>query len=389
MSGNNYPGESNSGIPGISRSKLLSMAVAAPLFIRGTAAAFAGQTTADQQIAEPAALSSNACAPAYKAFRPASQPYVPVRTTQKPAGDIYIPHDFDEFSVDLGEIIMNFAIAGSSNRPALLLLPSQGEQWWGYEGAMKILSKDYHVFAVDLRGTGRTTITPGRYTIPNMGHDLIRFVEKVVRRPVITAGNSSGGVLSCWLSAYAPDGMVHAACYEDPPLFASELNPVYGPGVRDTIVGPKFRYRAKYLGDQWKIGDWEGYRKAVSDDIRLIPFKVPEKPGQQEKEYDPEWARAFYEGTVSQFCNHKTMLENVKVPVVLTHHFNLVVPFINFLVGALSDNQAEKVRELIEGAGQRFTYVSLPFAQHRLHYADPQRYCEILTKWVRELQLPV
>jgi hypothetical protein len=44
------------------------------------------------------------------------------------------------------------------------------------------------------------------------------------------------------------------------------------------------------------------------------------------KEYDPEWGRAFWTGTV----------------------------------GAISDLQAARVRELVEGAGQPFEYQSFP-----------------------------
>jgi len=44
---------------------------------------------------------------------------------------------------------------------------------------------------VDLRGQGRSTWTPGRYTIDNMGNDLARFISGRIGRPVTVAGNSS------------------------------------------------------------------------------------------------------------------------------------------------------------------------------------------------------
>ncbi len=52
----------------------------------------------------------------------------------------FVPHAFDERVVDLGEIRMNYATAGEAALPALLLVPSQSESWWGYEQAMRRLS---------------------------------------------------------------------------------------------------------------------------------------------------------------------------------------------------------------------------------------------------------
>ena len=141
----------------------------------------------------------------------------------------YIQHDFDEQLVDVGEVELNYAVAGDASKPALLLIHGQTESWWGYEAAMPRLAEHFEVFAVDLRGQGRSTRTPGRYTLDNMGNDLVRFIDTVIARPTYVSGLSSGGVLSAWLSAYAKPGQVIAALYEDPPLFASEVRPAMGP----------------------------------------------------------------------------------------------------------------------------------------------------------------
>jgi pimeloyl-ACP methyl ester carboxylesterase len=154
----------------------------------------------------------------------------------------YVAHGYPEQLADVadvGEVALNYATTGDRSRPALLLIPGQTESWWGYEAAMTLLAEHFEVFAVDLRGQGRSTRTPGRYTLDNMGNDLVRFIDVVIGRPTIVSGLSSGGVLSAWLSAYAKPGQVVAACYEDPPLFASEVRPATGPGIRQSI-GPMF-----------------------------------------------------------------------------------------------------------------------------------------------------
>jgi pimeloyl-ACP methyl ester carboxylesterase len=118
----------------------------------------------------------------------------------------FVPHAFPEELADLGEVRMNYSTAGESRLPALLLIPGQSESWWGYEAAMPLLAEHFQVYAVDLRGQGRSTWTPGRYTLDNMGNDLVRFLDLVIGRPAVVSGLSSGGVLSAWLSAYARPG---------------------------------------------------------------------------------------------------------------------------------------------------------------------------------------
>src|SRR5215470_6187658 len=127
--------------------------------------------------------------------------------------ETYIVHALAEQLVDLGEVRMNYATVGDKSSPPLLLIPGQTESWWGYERVMPRLAQHFEVFAVDLRGQGRSTRTPGRYTLDNMGNDLVRFIDMVIGRPTIVSGLSSGGVLAAWLSAYAKPGQIVAACY--------------------------------------------------------------------------------------------------------------------------------------------------------------------------------
>ena len=312
----------------------------------------------------------------------AEEPQVP----QQLARSIFVKHAYDERQVDLGEVAMNYATAGSPGKPALLLIPPQTRSWWNFEAAMKLLATDFQVFAVDLRGQGRSSRTPGRYTLDNMGNDLVRFVDLVIKRPVIISGCSSGGLLSAWMSAYAPPGMVRGAHYEDPPLFSSELTPPFGPGIRQTAAGQSFALMVQYLGDQWSVGDWAGFQRASSGG-RAVSVGNPagSEPPQNMKEYDPEWARSFYEGTAARNCNHQQMLKHVKVPVLLTHHRRAVDPNTGTLNGAFSEFQAQKVMEILESAGQKFEYVSLPDAAHAMHSADPKRFVGVLRPWAIEL----
>lgn len=333
------------------------------------------RTLVQGALAIPAAM---AAAPASAQTSPAAAPPlaagIPGRgpPPYKPA---FVPHSYPEMITDLGEVTMNYVVAGSPSKPALLLIPGQTESWWGYEAAIKLLEADFQVYAVDLRGQGRSTWTPGRYTLDNIGNDLVRFIATTIKRPVVTSGCSSGGVLSCWLSAYALPGQLRGAILEDPPLFASELTPAFGPSVRQTIVGPIFQRYAAFLGNQWSVANYAG----------MVGIGGPAEPPQNVKEYDPEWGRAHYEGTVAASCPHDRMLSKVKVPVLLTHHGRSVDESTGRLVGALTDLQARQAGAIIKKAGPSFDYVSLPDAAHAMHAAQPERFANVVRDWARKL----
>lgn len=317
-------------------------------------------------------------------------------------GDIFIAHAFQEQLVDLGEIRMNYASVGEPGRPALLLVPAQTESWWGYEQAMPLLAEHFQVYAVDLRGQGRSTQTPGRYTLDNMGNDLVRFIDVVIGRPTIVSGNSSGGVLAAWLAAYGKPGQLRGAVCEDPPLFSSETTPACGESIRQAI-GPLFALSSKWLGDQWSIGDWAGLQAAIPRELPphvLLALQrmrmgappdpsAPDEPPQNMKEYDPEWARSFWTGLAGAGCDHLRMLSSVKVPILLTHHFREIDPATGGLMGAVSDQQVAYARKLVTAAGQAFEVIDLPEMAHAMHAHDPQRFTSTIVDWTSSLSSTV
>ncbi|WP_243788462.1 alpha/beta fold hydrolase [Saccharopolyspora gloriosae] len=312
--------------------------------------------------------------------------------------DIFVEHGFPEHTADLGEIRMNYAVAGDPGNPAMLLVPGQSESWWGYEEAMRLLADRYQVYAVDLRGQGRSTWTPGRYSLDLFGGDLVRFIDQVIGRPVVVCGLSSGGVITAWLSAFAAPGQVRAAVYEDPPLFSSELTPAVGPSILQG-AGPIFRLWHKWLGPQWSIGDVAGMRAAMASELpsRMSAMLGGANTGdtagesaavpQNLREYDPEWGDAFVSGRVALNCDHKTMLSRVRVPVLFTHHFHFAEPETGNLIGAISDQQVAHARRLIESAGNSFTYRAFPEMPHSMHGHDPAAYVSTVTDWLDGLDL--
>jgi len=79
------------------------------------------------------------------------------------------------------------------------------------------------------------------------------------------------------------------------------------------------------------------------------------------------------------------MLSSVKVPVLLTHHFRHVDETTGVFMGALTDLQAARARELITACGQRVDYQSFPTMGHAMHEQDPQLFTRTLVDWADSL----
>ena len=128
----------------------------------------------------------------------------------------------------------------------------------------------------------------------------------------------------------------------------------------------------------------EGAAARLPEHLRFIP--IPEEPPQNLKEYDPEWGRSFWTGTVGASCDHERMLRSVKVSsVLLTHHRRITDDASGFLLGAMSDPQAQRVRDLLTAAGVKVEYRSFPDVGHSMHGDRPELYVETLLDWVKSI----
>jgi pimeloyl-ACP methyl ester carboxylesterase len=130
----------------------------------------------------------------------------------------------------------------------------------------------------------------------------------------------------------------------------------------------------------------EGSADHLPEHLKFFP--VPDEPPQNLKEYDPEWGRSFWSGTVAASCDHERMLRSVKVPaVLLTHHMRVTNEETGFLFGAMSDQQARRVQDLLADAGVNVTYRSFRDVGHSMHGDKPELYVETLLDWVKSLDV--
>ena len=134
---------------------------------------------------------------------------------------------FVEKSFDTGEVVINYA-EGPPNGPPILFIHGVTGNWRGFLPLMPAITMRWQVYAVDLRGHGKSGHKSGHYTLRDYARDLRTFIRNVIHRPVIIFGHSLGGMIATILAADNPD--IEAVVIGDSP-------PNYDGGLRDDMVG--------------------------------------------------------------------------------------------------------------------------------------------------------
>jgi pimeloyl-ACP methyl ester carboxylesterase len=283
---------------------------------------------------------------------------------------------------------LNYAEAGSG--PALVLVPAQSLPWQSYAKVMPALARDFHVYALDVRGHGKSERTPGQYTFARCGLDLVGFLREVVRAPAVCCGNSSGGLICIWAAAHAPE-RVRAVLAEDPPLFSAEW-----PRLRDdTWVHDLFTHAVMTLPDL--AGFFSTLSLPTRPGKKLISFPRPlawllgrairrrqaKVPGQPVdlpwlpmhlrllvrglSEYDVGFTRACVDGSICDM-DHADCLRRVRCPMLLLQATSFRDDQLG-LVGAMDDGDVSRARE-----AKPDLRVESWAKPHVMHLAAPRRY---------------
>lgn len=313
---------------------------------------------------------------------------------------------YSEKDVAVGDIRFHYAESEDNGKPDLLLLHAQLLDWFSYHTVLVSLSADYHVYAPDYPGHGKTAYPDDfEMNAENIGSSLAQFIEEVIGRPVMICGSSSGGLLAVWLAANRPK-LVKAVVLEDPPLFSSEY-----PAVRNTVAyrffsissraveedneGDFLRFWIKNARDFFRNNAFPGARVLLSFLIMIsrmlnwqktveLPFVTPlmREMIRGMDMYDPHFGKAFYDGSWNKNFDHADALCRIACPVLLIRADTSFLPD-GTLKGAMSEENAQ------------FAYTRLQsgklvkiHAGHVVHLEDPEAYLKTVKSFLSKTTYP-
>jgi pimeloyl-ACP methyl ester carboxylesterase len=311
-----------------------------------------------------------------------------------------------EQTLDTGEVKLHY-LMGPNNGLPLVLVPGQGLSLESYQRVLVPLSREFQVFAVDVRGHGKSSWTTGKYNYPFMGRDFKALLQQVIKRPAIVSGNSSGGIIALWLASNVPV-MVSGIVLEDAPVFSSEW-----PRLRDDCwVYRIFKRNAETIGSQQGrnlAGFFKGMEVPIEGKQKVIQFPTwltgimaitvrlhqwlrPGKPvdlaflpGETRmmikslSEYDPDFTRAYVEGRACEGFSHAEALARIKCPLLLLHANWFRHPEYG-LVGSMDEKDIERLRSLApQTQYKRIT------SGHMIHFESPEEFRRVIVDFAQKL----
>jgi pimeloyl-ACP methyl ester carboxylesterase len=109
-----------------------------------------------------------------------------------------------ERTFDTGTVSLNFA-EGPPNGPPLVLLPGYSRAWQSFLPVIPQFAEDWHVFALDYRGHGKSGHTPGEYRALDYFGDVTAFMMACVPEGAVLVGHSFGGGVALSIVATMPE----------------------------------------------------------------------------------------------------------------------------------------------------------------------------------------
>ena len=282
----------------------------------------------------------------------------------------------------------------SNEKPALLLIHGQMSIWEDYALVLPELSKNWHIYAVDVYGHGESTHDESLYYLDVNGDDLIWFVDHMIGEPTVVAGHSNGAITAAYIAAYGGQNIA-GAVLEDPPVFSTE-----GEGWEDS-----FAYLDTYkpLHDWNQSGKtecWESYylrhcywgqlymadaMPKIADYAQKQHQKKPDDAVQigflpssiwyvfaYAKEYDFTYGERFYDLSWNHDLTHEEILSAIEVPCVYIHAKENKHENGTYLCAA-SREQAERAAACI---GDNCRLIETENSDHVIHTAHCAFYME-------------
>lgn len=134
-------------------------------------------------------------------------------------------------------------IEGPDEAPVLMLSNSLGTNLHMWDPQMKALTRHFRVLRYDRRGHGQSGLTPGPYSMTQLGRDALAVMDEMELAQVHWCGLSMGGMEGQWLGAHAPGRlgrliMSNTSChYPDKTMWHARLKAVRERGIAGIADG--------------------------------------------------------------------------------------------------------------------------------------------------------
>jgi pimeloyl-ACP methyl ester carboxylesterase len=216
------------------------------------------------------------------------------------------PEPFLEKQFHSAEALL-FYVEGPPHGTPIVLIHGAGSRWQPFQPILPKLSETYHVYALDLRGHGRSSHTAGAYHLDDFTRDVHHFIMEEVQAPVAIYGHSLGALVAINLAAKQPQDLC-ALILGDPPLYHHDTT------IQDTFWHQAFIDLLDFMiahPDPVEMESWLAHN---------IPTMTPGRRAERVRSLeglDPDVIRAIISNKQMKGVNFTDLVRRVLCPVLL------------------------------------------------------------------------
>ncbi len=107
--------------------------------------------------------------------------------------------------IKLGDLNVRYELSGAEDGPVAVFSNSLGTNFRMWDPQTVALEGRFRVLRYDTRGHGGTAVTPGPYSVEQLGRDVLRLLDALDLDRVHFCGLSLGGMIGMWLGVNAPE----------------------------------------------------------------------------------------------------------------------------------------------------------------------------------------
>lgn len=157
-----------------------------------------------------------------------------------------------ERTFDTGELTINY-VEGPANGSPLVLLHGLTGWWHDFEPLFPYLTPEWHVYACDQRGHGKSGRAPAEdgYRVSDYARDIVSFIDGAVAgsEEIVLVGFSGGGLVALGVAAELPE-RVRGLILLDPAIMLRNSSIREYPSVSDRFAWAHYTRQAVQSVDE-------------------------------------------------------------------------------------------------------------------------------------------